>query len=67
MKNKPDQVKEKIAEGKLDKFFKERVLLEQGFVRDDKITVQDLISQVIGKLKENITVGRFARYKVGEE
>jgi elongation factor Ts len=67
MKNKPDQVKEKIAEGKLDKFFKERVLLEQGFVRDDKITVQDLISQTIGKLKENITVGRFVRFKVGEE
>jgi elongation factor Ts len=67
MKNKPDQVKEKISEGKLDKFFKERVLLEQAFVRDDKMTVQDLISQTISKLRENITVGRFARFKVGEE
>ena len=67
MKNKPDQVKEKIAEGKIDKFFKERVLLEQAYVKDDKITVQDLISQTISKLRENITVGRFARFKVGEE
>jgi elongation factor Ts len=67
IRNKPDQVKEKIAEGKLDKFFSDRVLLEQPYVKDDKITVQELISQTIGKLKENITVGRFARYKVGEE
>ena len=67
IKNKPDQVKEKIAEGKIDKFFSERVLLEQPYVKDDKITVQDLINQTIGKLKENITVGRFARFKVGEE
>ena len=67
MRSKPDQVKEKIAEGKIDKFFKERVLLEQAYVKDDKITVQELISQTISKLRENITVGRFARYKVGEE
>ena len=67
IKNKPDQVKEKIAEGKLDKFFKERVLLEQPYVKDDKITVQELISQSISRLNENITVGRFVRYKVGEE
>ena len=68
MKDKPDQVKEKIAEGKLNKFFAERVLLEQPFVKDSsgKTTVKDLIEQIVLKLRENITVRRFVRYKVGE-
>ena len=60
-------MKEKIAEGKLEKFFAERILLEQPFVRDDKLTVQDLINERIQTLRENITVNRFIRYRVGEE
>ena len=67
MRSKPEQVKLKIAEGKIDKFFSERVLLEQPFVRDDKMTVTERIQQAIAKLRENITVGRFVRIKVGEE
>lgn len=69
MKDKPDQVKEKIAEGKLNKFFAERVLLEQPFVKDStgKTSVKDLIEQIVLKLRENISVRRFQRYKVGEE
>jgi elongation factor Ts len=68
MKGKPDQVKEKIAEGKLNKFYAERVLLEQPFVKDTsgKTSVKQLIEQIVLKLRENITVGRFARFKVGE-
>ncbi len=66
IRGKPDQVKQKIAEGKLEKFYADRVLLEQPFVRDDKITVRDLVRQAIQKTGENITIRRFVRYKVGE-
>ncbi|MHC4858859.1 MAG: translation elongation factor Ts [Planctomycetota bacterium] len=69
MKDKPDQVKEKIAEGKLNKFYAERVLLEQPFVKDTsgKTSVKALIEQIVLKLRENISVGRFLRLKIGEE
>jgi elongation factor Ts len=68
MQGKPDGVKEKIAEGKLNKFFSERVLLEQPFVKDTsgKTSVKELIEQVVLKLRENISVGRYRRMKVGE-
>ena len=61
-------MKEKIAEGKLNKFFSERVLLEQPFVKDTsgKTSVKELIESVVLKLRENITIGRFQRYKIGE-
>ncbi len=67
MRGKPDAVKRKIVEGKMGKFFAERVLLEQPFIHDDKITVQEHINQLIAKLRENITVRRFARFRVGED
>ena len=67
LKDQPAQVKEKIAEGKMEKFFAERCLLEQPYVKDDKLTVQELVNQRIQKLRENITVSRFVRYRVGEE
>jgi elongation factor Ts len=68
MQGKPDGVKEKIAEGKLNKFFAERVLLEQAFAKDTtgKTSIKQLIENVVLKLRENITVGRFQRYRVGE-
>ena len=68
MQGKPDGVKEKIAEGKLNKFFAERVLMEQPFAKDTsgKTSVKQLIETVVLKLRENITVGRFQRYKIGE-
>ncbi len=62
---KPEQVRAKIVEGKVKKFIAERTLLEQPYVRDDKVTVGDLIKQVSGKLGEAITVRRFARFQVG--
>jgi len=65
---KPPAVLEKIAEGKLEKlFFKNVCLLEQPYIRDDKITVEALIKQYIGKLGENIQVRRFVRFELGGE
>lgn len=63
---KPAQVVEMIVEGKLADFFKQRVLLEQPFVKDPSITVRDRIQLAIGKMGENISVGRFVRYELGE-
>ena len=64
---KPEQVREKIVQGKLKKFYKERVLLEQPFVKDDKLVVGDLVKSLSGKVGENIIVRRFARLEVGAE
>jgi elongation factor Ts len=63
---KPEKVLDKIVEGRLSKFYEEVCLLEQPFIKDNTITVTQLIASVIGKLGENITVARFARMKVGE-
>lgn len=63
---KPADVVEKIASGKLEKFYQEICLLEQPFVRDQEKTVQDLIHEKIGILGENIQVRRFVRYVLGE-
>jgi len=64
---KPEQVRPKIVEGKLKKFFQEKALLQQPYVKDDKMTVGDLVKQVSGKLGENVVVRRFTRYELGEE
>jgi elongation factor Ts len=63
---KPPQVVEKIVEGKLGKYFGEVCLMEQIYVRDDKKKVQDLLTDLIAKLGENIVVRRFARFQLGE-
>jgi elongation factor Ts len=63
---KPENLLDRIAEGKLDKFFAESCLYEQHFIKDEQITVRDLIQQTIAKVGENISVRRFARFKVGE-
>ncbi len=64
---KPEHIAEKIAEGKVEKFFKEVCLLEQPYIKDDKKTVEELIKEYIAKLGENIQVRRFTRYELGEE
>ncbi len=64
---KPAQVAEKIAEGKLNKFFKDNCLLTQPYVRDPNLTISDVLNELIGKIGENITVKRYARYQLGEE
>jgi elongation factor Ts len=63
---KPAPVIEKIVEGKMGKFYEEVCLYEQPFIKDQTMTVSQLIATVIGKLGENISVKRFARFKVGD-
>jgi len=63
---KPDNIIDKIAEGKLNKFIKDNCLLNQPYVRDPDITVSDLLNELIAKIGENITVKRFVRFQVGE-
>jgi elongation factor Ts len=62
---KPPAVIEKILEGKMAKFYEEVCLLDQPFIKEQTITIKELIGQKVGKLGENITVRRFARFKVG--
>jgi len=64
--NKPQQVLDKIVEGRLTKFYQEACLMEQPFVKDQNITVGDLVRQMISKTGENIRVRRFTRFKMGE-
>lgn len=64
---KPEHIVEKIVAGKLDKFYEEAVLLEQKFVKDDTVTVGDLVKQVAGKFGENITIRRFVRFELGSD
>ena len=63
---KPEAVVAKIAEGKMAKFYEEVCLLEQPFIKEQSISIKELIAQKVGKLGENITVRRFARFKVGD-
>lgn len=63
---KPAPVVEKIVEGKMGKFYEEVCLLEQPFIKEQSVTIKDLIASRIGKLGENLSVRRFARFKVGD-
>ena len=65
-KNKPPAVIDKIVEGKLNDFYKEHVLLEQGYIKEETMTVKEYIDSKIAKLGENIKVKRFVRYEIGE-
>jgi elongation factor Ts len=64
--NKPAHAIDKIVEGKLGKFYEQFVLLDQPFVRDDKMTVSQLVAQASAKTGENVQVSRFVRFRVGE-
>ena len=63
---KPDNVVEKIVEGRLGKFYSETALLEQPYIKDDKKTVEQLLKEAIATLGENIQIGSFARIAIGE-
>ncbi|MCI4455077.1 MAG: translation elongation factor Ts [Thermodesulfobacterium sp.] len=63
---KPENVIPKILEGKLEKFYKENVLLEQPFIKNPELTIQDLLNELISKTGEKIVIRRFARFQVGE-
>ncbi|MEB3883347.1 translation elongation factor Ts [Lyngbya sp. CCY1209] len=64
--NKPDNIKEKIVQGRIDKRLKELSLIDQPYIRDQNISVEELIKQTVAKLGENIQVRRFARFVLGE-
>ena len=64
---KPEKILDKIVEGKLNKFYQEVCLLEQPYVRDTDITVEDLLNELRAKTGENVVVSRFVRYQLGED
>ena len=64
--NKPADVVDKIIEGRVNKYYEENVLLNQAYVKDPSKTVGELVTEKIASIKENITVRRFTRYKMGE-
>lgn len=63
---KPENIVEKIAQGKLAKFYKDNCLLDQPFVKNPDVAVKDLLNELIAKIGENISIKRFARFQVGE-
>ncbi|HKS82157.1 MAG TPA: translation elongation factor Ts [Candidatus Acidoferrales bacterium] len=63
---KPDAVIEKIVSGKMEKFYEENCLYEQHFIKDEGLTVRELVNQAIAKLGENMSIRRYSRFKVGE-
>ncbi|MGQ9865048.1 MAG: translation elongation factor Ts, partial [Pseudanabaenaceae cyanobacterium] len=64
--NKPPQIREKIVEGRIEKRLKEMCLLDQPYIKDDSKTVDELVKETAARLSENIKVGRFVRFIVGE-
>lgn len=66
-KGKPGGVREKIVEGKLERFFQEVCLLNQPFIRDTNVTVGDYLTSKIARIGENLVIRRFVRYQLGEE
>ena len=63
---KPEKIVEKMVEGRLEKFYEEIVLLDQKFIKDGDLKVQDVLTNLIAKIGENIKIRRFVRYEVGE-
>src|SRR6201996_1462145 len=63
---KPEAVVEKIVTGKMEKFYEENCLYEQPFIKDDAMTIKEVVAAAIAKIGENITISRFSRFKVGE-
>jgi len=64
---KPEHVIDKIVEGKLQKYYQEVCLMQQPFIKDEGLTIQDVVTQLVAKLGENIVVRRFVRFELGEE
>ncbi len=62
---KPEKMIDKIAEGKLKKFFKESCLMSQDYVRDTRLTITDVLNDLVAKIGENISIKRFIRYQLG--
>lgn len=67
IKDKPEDVLEKIVLGKIEKYYSEVCLIEQPFIKDPNVKIKDLLTQIIATLGENIVVKRFVRFEIGEE
>ena len=65
--NKPANILDKMVEGRMKKFYRENVLLDQQFVKDSDKTIKDLIAEAVGKLGENIIITRFSRFQLGDK
>ena len=63
---KPDEIIEKMIDGRMNKFYQENVLMEQSFVKNPDLSINDLLTETIAKLGENISIARFSRYQLGE-
>jgi elongation factor Ts len=64
---KPEAIVEKMVSGKIEKFLAEVALLEQKFVKNPDLSIQDLLNELVGKMGENISIKKFARFQVGTE
>jgi elongation factor Ts len=64
---KPEAIVEKMVSGKIEKFLAEIVLLEQKFVKNPDLTIQDILNELVGRIGENISIKRFARFQIGVE
>ena len=64
---KPEAAWEKIVLGKVEKFYQDQCLIEQAFIKDNSVTIKELVAQKVAKIGENITVNRFTRYQLGQE
>ncbi|QAZ66392.1 translation elongation factor Ts [Solidesulfovibrio carbinolicus] len=64
---KPEAIAEKIVDGRVKKLYKEICLLEQPFIKDDKVTIKDLMNELVGVIGENVQIGRFSRMALGED
>lgn len=64
---KPDNILEKIAAGKLEKYFSQVCLMEQAFVKDDSLTIEQLLGELVAKIGENIQIKRFVRFELGKD
>ncbi|TPV94401.1 MAG: translation elongation factor Ts [Myxococcales bacterium FL481] len=63
---KPEKIVDKIVDGQINKYYSEHVLMEQKFVKEDKLTIEDLQKQLIAKIGENVQIRRFVRYELGD-
>lgn len=63
---KPENIVDKIIEGRIEKYYGEVVLLDQAYIKDDSKTVRDLVNEIVSKLGENIKIARFARFEIGQ-
>ena len=63
---KPDEIIEKMIEGRMKKFYQENVLMEQSFVKNPDLSISDLLTETIATLGENISIARFSRFQLGE-